>query len=66
MKSPSRKQGPRQLPNRASRVLDAPNLVDDYYLNLLSWGKNNVIAVALKNSLYLWNAENGFYIINNS
>lgn len=35
------------------------DLVDDYYLNLLSWGSNNVIAIALHNSVYLWNAKDG-------
>lgn len=33
-------------------------LMDDYYLNLLDWGHNNVIAIALKRSVYLWNASN--------
>jgi hypothetical protein len=28
-------------------VLEAPEMVDDYYLNLLDWGKSNSIAVAL-------------------
>ena len=37
------------------RVLDAPNLIDDYYLNLLDWGKENIIAVALSDEIYLWN-----------
>jgi cell division cycle protein 20 (cofactor of APC complex) len=27
----------------AERTLDAPELVDDYYLNLLDWGSNNVL-----------------------
>lgn len=31
------------------RILDAPNLIDDYYLNLLDWSKNNVVAVGLGN-----------------
>lgn len=30
--------------------------MDDYYLNLLAWGKNNVIAIALRQTVYLWNA----------
>ena len=35
--------------------------MDDYYLNLLSWGKtNNSIAVALNQSVYIWNADNGY------
>jgi cell division cycle 20, cofactor of APC complex len=53
------KQGPRSLPTCPSRVLDAPELLDDYYLNLLSWSKDNIIAIALKNALYLWNASDG-------
>ena len=28
-------------------ILDAPNLVDDFYLNLVAWGAGNVLAVAL-------------------
>lgn len=48
----------RDLPKSPDRVLDAPDLVDDYYLNLLDWGCNNIIAVALGSTLYLWNAEN--------
>jgi WD40 repeat protein len=39
------------------RILDAPNLVDDYYLNLLEWGKSNILAVALGPEIYLWNGE---------
>lgn len=34
-------------------------LVDDYYLNIMDWGKNNILAIALGSELYLWNAENG-------
>ena len=30
--------------------------MDDYYLNLLSWGPSNVIAIALNDTVYLWNA----------
>lgn len=37
--------------------MDAPGLVDDYYLNLLSWGHQNVVAIALGPSVYLWNAN---------
>lgn len=50
----------RYIPQSAERVLDAPGLVDDYYLNLLDWGpSNNVLAVALGQSVYLWSAESG-------
>jgi cell division cycle 20, cofactor of APC complex len=33
--------------------------MDDYYLNLMSWGSNNVLAIALCNSVYLWHASDG-------
>ncbi len=49
----------RYIPSQPSRILDAPDLMDDYYLNLLSWGSNNVIAVALNQSVYLWHAVDG-------
>jgi cell division cycle 20-like protein 1 (cofactor of APC complex) len=37
------------------KVLDAPNLADDFYLNLLDWGAQNVVAVGLEKEVYLWN-----------
>ncbi|KAG9406572.1 ubiquitin-protein transferase activating protein [Aphanomyces cochlioides] len=49
----------RHIATAPTKVLDAPDLMDDYYLNLLSWGNNNVLAVALGPSLYLWNAASG-------
>ncbi|KAK3260106.1 ubiquitin-protein transferase activating protein [Cymbomonas tetramitiformis] len=49
----------RSLPQAPERILDAPDLVDDYYLNLLDWSCNNIIAVALGSAVYLWNAETG-------
>ena len=39
------------------RILDAQNLVDDFYLNLLEWGRANLLAVALGPEIYLWNGE---------
>lgn len=38
--------------------MDAPNLQDDFYLNLLEWSPSNILSVALDSSLYLWNANN--------
>jgi cell division cycle 20, cofactor of APC complex len=49
----------RQISSAPSRVLDAPGLMDDYYLNLLSWSDSNVLAVALQDTVYLWNAQSG-------
>lgn len=47
----------RHVPQTAERVLDAPDLLDDYYLNLLDWSSSNVLAVALGNTVYLWDAK---------
>jgi hypothetical protein len=33
--------------------------VDDYYLNLLDWSKSNILAVALRQCVFLWNASTG-------
>lgn len=39
------------------KVLDAPQLTDDFYLNLLDWSCGNVLAVGLGNCVYMWNAS---------
>jgi len=49
----------RKIPTQPSRILDAPELVDDYYLNLVSWGNSNILAVALGQCVYLWHAKSG-------
>lgn len=49
----------RKIPSQPSRILDAPDLVDDYYLNLISWSEDNILAVALAHCVYLWNAGTG-------
>lgn len=41
------------------RILDAPDIQDNFYMNLLDWSKTNVVTIALGNSVYLWNAKNG-------
>ena len=45
------------ISNIPERILDAPNLQDDYYLNLLDWGSMNVLSVALGEEVYLWNGD---------
>ncbi|RWW77911.1 hypothetical protein BHE74_00013895 [Ensete ventricosum] len=49
----------RYIPQSAERTLDAPDIVDDYYLNLLDWGSSNVLSIALGNTVYLWDAADG-------
>lgn len=41
------------------RILDAPGLIDDFYFNLLDWSAMNTLAVALGNSVFLWNSDTG-------
>jgi len=43
----------RHIPSAPTRILDAPDLLDDYYLNLISWSSKNIIAVALGPAVYL-------------
>lgn len=49
----------RYISSAPERILDAPELVDDYYLNVLDWSSQNQLALALHSDLYLWNPENG-------
>ncbi|KAG5181916.1 WD40-repeat-containing domain protein [Tribonema minus] len=49
----------RHISSTPERMLDAPGMVDDYYLNLLSWGNNNLLAVALGPTVYLWDPATG-------
>ena len=46
----------RVVATAAERVLDAPELRDDYYLNLLDWNCGNVLGIALNQTVYMWNA----------
>ncbi|XP_071491166.1 cell division cycle protein 20 homolog [Diadema antillarum] len=59
-KSTGPKKGPsRFIPQSADRILDAPDLRDDFYLNLMDWSSKNIVAIALDNAVYLWNANSG-------
>eukprot|EP01051_Picozoa_sp_SAG22_P016529 SAG22_NODE_2350_length_2678_cov_4.230322_2_plen_166_part_00 len=49
----------RQISHTPEKILDAPDLLDDYYLNLLDWSSKDVLAVALGQTVYLWNAKTG-------
>mmetsp|Transcript_22292 Transcript_22292/g.33825 ORF Transcript_22292/g.33825 Transcript_22292/m.33825 type:complete len:633 (+) Transcript_22292:75-1973(+) len=55
----SSKLSKRKIPDKPTKVLDAPDIVDDYYLNLISWSKDNILAVAMGPSVYVWNATTG-------
>nr|POE91031.1 isoform 2 of cell division cycle 20.2, cofactor of apc complex [Quercus suber] len=47
------------LKKKSEMTLDAPDILDDFYLNLLDWGISNVIAIALRTTVYPWDASNG-------
>jgi cell division cycle protein 20 (cofactor of APC complex) len=49
----------RSVPQVPDRILDAPDLRSDFYLNVLDWSSQNVIAIALGETVYLWNANDG-------
>lgn len=55
----TRSKPTRVIAQKEERTLDAPGLVDDYYLNLVDWSASNILAVALGPALYLWNAHSG-------
>ena len=39
------------------KILEAPNLMDDFYLNLLDWSCLDYLSVGLKNSVFIWSAN---------
>ena len=47
------------IPSVPSRILDAPDLMDDYYLNLVDWSDANWLALALAQTVFLWNEGTG-------
>lgn len=49
----------RRIQTAPDRVLDAPGLLDDYYLNLLDWSSGNQVAVGLERSVYVWSGDSG-------
>uniref|UniRef100_A0A674MSV7 Cell division cycle 20 homolog n=1 Tax=Takifugu rubripes TaxID=31033 RepID=A0A674MSV7_TAKRU len=49
----------RYISSTPDRILDAPELRNDFYLNLLDWSSRNFLAVALHNNVYLWDATRG-------
>lgn len=55
----SAKSNSRYIPQAPDRILDAPDIIDDYYLNLVDWNASNILAVALGANIYLWNAGTG-------
>ncbi|ODM99931.1 Fizzy-related protein [Orchesella cincta] len=52
----SPKKPTRRISKVPFKVLDAPELQDDFYLNLVDWSSQNVLSVGLGTCVYLWSA----------
>ena len=47
----------KKIPKTSYKVLDSPNLKDDFYLHLLDWSKKDDVAVGLDKQLYVWEGK---------
>ncbi|KAM3866300.1 cell division cycle protein 20 homolog [Diretmus argenteus] len=61
--TPASSRKSRYISSVPDRILDAPELRNDFYLNLLDWSSRNMLAVALHNSVYLWDATQGDIVL---
>lgn len=55
----SPQRAPRAVSKVPYKVLDAPDLADDFYLNLVDWGSQNTLGVGLGSCVYMWNSTSG-------
>lgn len=53
--STKKKRAP--LKKNPFKILDAPLLRDDFYLNLVDWSDKDHIGVGLQSSLYIWSGS---------
>ena len=47
----------RKINKAPFKILEAPNLMDDFYLNLVDWSSQNDLSVGLLNSVFVWSAN---------
>lgn len=52
----TKKSSQRTIQTAPDKILDAPDFLDDFYLNLIDWSSTNNLAVALNKDLYIWNS----------
>ncbi|XP_046843416.1 fizzy-related protein homolog [Xenia sp. Carnegie-2017] len=52
----SPRKATRKISKVPFKVLDAPELQDDFYLNLVDWSQQNILSVGLGTCVYLWSA----------
>lgn len=48
-----------QLPKQPSHVLEAIDIEDDFYLNVIDWSSSNKVAIVLNNTIYSVDVESG-------
>lgn len=53
------KRRQRHIPQKPEKILDAFDLIDDFYLNILDWESSNILSIALGNTVYLWSCSDG-------
>ncbi|KAL0966133.1 hypothetical protein UPYG_G00291320 [Umbra pygmaea] len=63
VQTPASTKKTRYIPSVPDKILDAPDIRNDFYLNLLDWSSQNLLAVALHNSVYLWDASQGGIVL---
>lgn len=44
----------REIDTSPFKILDAPGMLDDYYLNLLDWSPQNIVTIGLNESAYMY------------
>jgi cell division cycle 20-like protein 1 (cofactor of APC complex) len=47
----------RKISKTPFKLLEAPDLLDDFYLNLVDWSSQNDLSVGLLNSVFIWSAN---------
>lgn len=45
----------RHIDSQPFKILDAPGLIDDYYLNILDWSQTDIVSIGLNESIYSYN-----------
>lgn len=50
-----KKEAKRKMNKKPIKVLDAPELANDFYSNLLDWSTSNLISVGLEGMVYIYN-----------
>lgn len=56
VKERSKRIEERVIDNSPFKILDAPGLIDDFYLNILDWSES-IISIALGDTIYCYNTE---------